>query len=143
MAPARVDSMAPTEPVAPRRRVPGSVVMPAQVPDTVPSWVFSASNVLRSPRYGGRHYRGLVVVALRTGTTARERAAVLRESAGRVIGGRVHASVPGQVQAGYYYLLVPDDGTVEPVYRAIERLERLPQVEAALPGAFLCDIGDC
>lgn len=72
---------------------------------------------------GGGYPRALLLVRFRPGATAAERSAAISLSRGQLIGG----------DGGSYWIVVEDDGTADPLWRAIDRLCVLPQVVHAGP----------
>jgi hypothetical protein len=71
--------------------------------------------------------RNLLLVWFHAGATQPERQAAIDAVDGRLIGGT--ALTPG----GIYSVLIKDDGTTGPLWKAIEKLKALPQILNAHP----------
>ena len=87
--------------------------------------LFSRQNlILVHPRMSGPYPRNVVAVAFHPTATQEERQAAIDHVEGRVLGG----------DGAHYYVLVAQGA--EPVWRAVDQLGKLPQVEAASPLPF-------
>lgn len=102
----------------------GRVRVPPVAPDSVPQWIYNPSNRVGegSPWF----LRNIIVLGFKEGTTRVE-----RQEAVDLIGGEVIGGVQYGVGEGEYYVRIQDDGTTEPLFRAIDLLETLPQVSFA------------
>ena len=72
----------------------------------------------------GPYPRNVVMIAFRDEATQEQKQAAIDAIDGEVIGG-------GWID--YYYVRIQDDGTADPLWKAIDLLEALPQVANAGP----------
>lgn len=82
--------------------------------------------VFDHPRMSGPYPRNLLVVGFHPAATREERQAAIDLSGGEYIGG----------EGLMYYVLIRDDGTADPLWRAIDRLRLLSQVAVVHPEIF-------
>ena len=99
--------------------------VPPLPPDTVPEWFGADSMWTDSDRVRFRHLKGIIGVVFKEGTMQRQRQAAVELVCARVVGGDRSGEL--------YFLLVEDDTTEVRLESAVERLNRLPQVDAASP----------
>jgi len=110
-------------------------LVPASAPDFLPDWIFSESNWVESPSHiPGKFVRDIVIVRFVAGASQK-----LRQAAVDAVGGRVIGGMPFVGMEGAYYILLPTDPTNDRVFRAINTLESLPQIENALPDIIMTD----
>lgn len=100
-------------------------------PDSVSTLYSFPNTVLSHPRLSGPYPRSLVLVGFQPGATREERQSAINTISGRVIGGL------GQD----YVVVIPDSGTADPLWRAVDRIEGLPQVHHASPDIFTQGVG--
>jgi hypothetical protein len=106
--------------------------VPAVAPDTLPSrplWdsIYAAENMVYDGRVGWRVPRNILLVRFHAEATQEQRQEALDLIEGEVLGGL------GGGPLGAYLVRISDDGTIEPLLRAIEDLQRLAQVRSAHP----------
>lgn len=91
--------------------------------------LYSPERAVRTHRrLNGPYPRNVLSLGFRQDATVEERQAAIDLVEGRVIGG----------WAGVIYQIVlPDDGTADPLWNAIDRLSALPQVELAQPDIMM------
>jgi hypothetical protein len=82
----------------------------------------------------GKFVRDIVLIRFVEGTSQE-----LRQAAVDAVGGRVIGGMPFVEMEGAYYIQLPTDPTNERVFRAINTLESLPQIENALPDIIMTD----
>lgn len=100
---------------------------PGQAPDTLPQWLFAPDNIWENrPGLSGRYVKNALSVLFMPGATVDERSAAISSVHGRVVGG-----FPQETGEGLYYITLPPDSTTETMLRALDRLNRLPQVAGA------------
>ena len=99
--------------------------VPPLPPDTIPAWFGADSMWTDSDRVRFPHLKGIIGVVFKEGTTQRQRQAAVELVCARVVGGDRSGEV--------YFLLIEDDTTEVRLESAFERLNRLPQVDAASP----------
>jgi hypothetical protein len=120
-------SAAPPRTATPQISKPGSPgvgVVPAEAPDTVPSWARADSSLLGPSQYiSARFIRNIVVLQFRKEATQPERQQAVDLVSGKVIG--------GYRSTGIYLVQVADPGDGSVIVRAAERLTALPSVLAA------------
>ena len=92
-------------------------------PDSLLSLYSHPHLVYTHRRASGPYPRAIVLVGFRGTADADEREAAINQSGGKLIGG----------DGIFYYLLVSDDGSGDPLWGAIDKLRALPQVELAVP----------
>jgi hypothetical protein len=108
----------------PEKKVPDVAPTGFLIPADSVAKLYAYSNaVWTHPRLSGPYPRNIVEVFFARGATAEERQSAIDMINGTVIGG-------GTV---FYYVLIPTDGTAEPLWKAIDRLQALPQVTRAAP----------
>jgi hypothetical protein len=101
--------------------------VPAQAPDSIPAWLFAPGNLVRDPPgLAGRSVKNAITVLFMPGVSVEAKAAAISMVNGRVVGG-----YPQEFGEGLYYVTVPADSTAWTMLRAIDRLNRLPQVAGA------------
>lgn len=106
---------------------PGEAAVPAQAPDTLPSWLFAPENVAHDlPELSGSYAKNALSVLFMPGTTPDERAAAISIVRGRVVGG-----YPQETGEGLYYVTLPADSTTTTVLQSVDQLNLLPQVAGA------------
>ena len=111
---------------AQRPRAPGAAAaVPVPPPDSTPDWIWGDSSFLADSATS----KHVLILAFRSGTPEPRRAAALRGVKCRVVGGLPLYEDDG----GYYYLWCPDDGTGRRLQRAARALERLAEVDIAIP----------
>lgn len=111
--------------------------VPIVPPDTIPGWIYAESNLETNSSYmSGTFVRNIVVILFTPGATQAQRQEAIDLIAGQVVGG--NRTMP---TGGEYFIRIEDDGTAAALFRAIERLEALPQVEYAVPEQVV-DAGD-
>lgn len=104
------------------------------VADTVPTTFTISSDSLNAlyapgklayshPRASGPYPRSVVLIRFQPNATADEREAAINKVGGNTIGG----------DGIFYYVLVPDDGSANPLWQAVDQLRALPQVKDADP----------
>ena len=107
-------------------------VVPAEAPEEGIPWRYYSNDnlVFNHPRMSGPYPRNVVMIAFRDEATQEQKQAAIDAIGGEVIGGG---------WGGYYYVRIQDDGTAAPLWKAIDLLLALPQVEDAGPDvmAFL------
>ena len=100
--------------------------MPAEAPDTVPSWARADSSFVGPSQYiSVRFIRNIVVLQFRKEATQPQRQRAVDLVSGNVIG--------GYQNTGIYLVQVADPGDGSAIMRAAERLTALPFVSAASP----------
>jgi hypothetical protein len=92
--------------------------------DSVAALYAPRTAAMDHPRMSGPYPRNLVMVAFQRSATRDERQAAVDLIGGRVIGGL------GNV---FYYVLIEDDGTANPLWEAVDLLSALPAVSEAGP----------
>jgi subtilisin family serine protease len=103
--------------------------VPPVAPDTVPESIFDPANVvLNAPEFTGSILRDIVVLEFQETASQAERQEAVDLVDGEVVGGWQFG-----VGEGWYAVRIPDDGTTEPLFRAIRVLTGLPQVVLAGP----------
>jgi subtilase family protein len=101
--------------------------VPAQAPDTLASWVYSASNLdSNTAALPGVFLKDIVIVEFKSSATASQRRAAVDSVHGTVVGG-----VPSRAGEGHYYLRVPDSTQGGGLVSAVQKLGTLPQVQLA------------
>lgn len=117
----------------PARPAPDAVsLVPDSPPDSIPLSAWEAMNAPRNMEPPGEEWprpfpRNIVVVLFREETSRIDKQRVIDTIQGVVVGGEPIG------RGGFYYVRIPDDGTSRPLFRAIETLKSLPQVETASP----------
>jgi hypothetical protein len=91
--------------------------------DSLDSLYSESHLVYGHPRASGPYPRAILALSFLPAATADEREAAINLSGAQLIGG----------DGAFYYLLTPDDGTGNPLWAAIDRLENLPQVDYVGP----------
>ena len=105
-------------------------VVPAEAPDTVPSWAVADSSYAGPSQYiSARFIRNLVVLQFHKEATQPERQRAVDLVSGTVIG--------GYRSGGIYLIQVADPGDGSVIVRAAEHLNALPSVLAASPDVEL------
>jgi hypothetical protein len=92
-------------------------------PDSVAKLYSFPNTVLSHPRMNGPYPRSVLTLFFTRDATREDRQSAIDAVGGRVIGGRTV----------FYYVVIPDDGTAEPLWAAIDKLNRLPHVSYADP----------
>lgn len=110
------------------RSAPCLTAVPATPPDSVPRWVYDERNAVNGTWVTGTYTRDVLVVLFLPGTSQKARAEAICAVQGEVIGGRRFSETDG-----YYHVRIPADPTQERMRRAMELLNRLPQVIDAGP----------
>lgn len=103
--------------------------VPAVAPESVPRSIYDLSNRVEGKEIPGIYLRDIVWVLFKPGTPQQDRQAAVGLVRGVVIGG---AYIPS-VGDGRYFVRIPGDGTEGPLLRALDALERMPQVTMASP----------
>lgn len=117
----------------PARPAPDTVSpVPDSPPDSIPMSAWEAMYAPRNMEPPGVEWprpfpRNIVVVLFREETARVEKQRAIDTIQGVVVGGEPIG------RGGFYYVRIPDDGTSQPLFRAIETLKSLPQVETASP----------
>lgn len=115
-------------------RVFTSTPVESGVPDTPPGeWLVPGDSIanlysfrrtmLSHRRLNGPYPRNVLTVFFTPDVTREDRQSAIDAVDGHVIGGR----------RVFYYVVIPDDGTAEPLWAAIDRLNGLPHVRHAAP----------
>lgn len=99
---------------------PGGWLVPA---DSVAELYSFTKTVLTHPRLNGPYPRGVLTLSFTPGATREDRQSAIDAVSGRVIGGRTV----------FYYVVIPEDGTAEPIWAAVDKLNGLPHVSRAGP----------
>jgi hypothetical protein len=108
----------------PENKVPDVAPTGFLIPADSVAKLYAYSNAIWThPRLSGPYPRNIIEVFFARGATAEDRQSAIDMVNGTVIGG-------GTV---FYYVLIPTDGTAEPLWKAIDRLKALPQVTRAAP----------
>lgn len=110
----------------------GTAHVPALPPDSISQAVWDELHVptniiTNDARLTGKFPRNLVVIMFHPTAPTAERQAAIDSIHGEVVGGI--PLTPG----GQYYVRIQDDGTAEPLFQAIEKLQSLAQVDYAMP----------
>ncbi|HSD31940.1 MAG TPA: hypothetical protein VLB49_08530 [Gemmatimonadales bacterium] len=117
----------------PARPTPDMVsLVPDSPPDSIPMSAWEAMYAPKNMEPPGVEWarpfpRNIVVVLFREETSRIDKQRAIDSIQGVVVGGEPIG------RGGYYYVRIPDDGTSRPLFRAIETLKSLPQVETASP----------
>lgn len=96
--------------------------VPAVTPDGVPDAIYNPADMDKGMLLD------IVLVVFTPGSSQVDRQAAVDSVSGMVVGGK---RVFGD--DGFYFVQIEHDGTSEPLFRAINRLNSLPQVETAAP----------
>lgn len=108
--------------------------VPPIAPDTVPLWIYTDSNIIRSaPCITGPVIHNVVIVLFSKGTPQSKRQAAVDAVDGKVIGG---ARID---EDGFYLVLIDDDGTGKQLCQAMHKLQSFPYVEHAGPELFISE----
>lgn len=105
---------------------PAELNVRATPPDSEPQW-FRDDSSWAGPTHRGE-LKGVVSLCFTDNATAQERQLAVAYAGGTIIGGE-----PVDGGDGCYYMRAPNDGSLDPVGTAIDRLESLPQVAVAAP----------
>lgn len=81
-------------------------------------------------RMSGRYPKALLLVGFQRSASVAQRRRAIELSEGRLIGG----------EGVFYWILVEDDGTADPLWRAIDRVSVLPYVTYAGPEVLSLNI---
>lgn len=102
-------------------------------PDTIPTAIDAPSNLtMGPPRLPAAFVRNIVAVRFEPEASPEERAAAVNAVGGAVVGFSRLADGDG-----FYFVQIPDDGTDEPLFAAIETLAAFPAVQWAGPEVIL------
>jgi hypothetical protein len=115
----RVFTLTPADVVIPDTPASGFLIDS----DSVAKLYSFPNTVLSHPRMNGPHPRSVLTLSFTRDATREDRQSATDAVGGRVIGGRT----------AFYYVVIPDDGTAEPLWAAIDKLNRLPHVSYADP----------
>ena len=100
--------------------------VPAIAPDTIPSWIYADSVLVRDPPGIGFPFpKNIIALKFEEGTSQDLMQAAVGIVCGVVVGGLQPLNV--------YYIKVPSDRTGKPLFAAIRKLKRLSQVSIATP----------
>ncbi|HYW08092.1 MAG TPA: hypothetical protein VE913_14110, partial [Longimicrobium sp.] len=123
----RVFTATPSEPKVP-------MVPPDSVPSAVYAEIYDRTKwVWSDPRETGPYPRNYMIVDFHSSASQEERQSALDVVGGRTMGGvRI-------VNGGFYVVKIADNGTADPLFSALERLQLLPQV--ALAGTYQMGAG--
>ena len=109
------------------------MLVPVVPPDSLPSDLTDSTMwVSGKPYYNGTILRDILILRFRAGTSQAERQAAVDLVHGIVAGGRRFTEADG-----LYLIRVPTDGTVAPLFKAIDALNALPQVSHAMPDEII------
>ena len=117
----------------PARPAPDTVsLVPDTPPDSIPISAWEAMYAPGNMELPGVEWprpfpRNIVVVLFREETSRIDKQRAIDAIQGVVVGGEPIG------RGGLYYVRIPGDGTSRPLFRAIETLKSLPQVETASP----------
>jgi hypothetical protein len=110
------------------QRPPVPALPPHSVSATLWDSVHAPANMVQPDEHLGHPYaRSLLLVWFHGGATQPERQAAIDAVDGTLIGGI------SLTRGGIYYVRIEDDGTTGPLWKAIEKLKTLLQVEDVHP----------
>ncbi|HEX6516115.1 MAG TPA: S8 family serine peptidase [Nocardioidaceae bacterium] len=95
-------------------------------PATKPAWFADDSSWVNDGAPPDGFLKGIVTVLFKDGTSLADRQLAVAAVGGTVIGG-----TPMPDGEGYYYVLVPDDGSGTQLRQAVQKLQSLPQTRVA------------
>jgi hypothetical protein len=103
--------------------------VPASPPSLAPRELWTRENQMQDSIFTrGSFLRDIAAIRFKPGASQRERQAAVNLVGGNVVGG-----IPLGNGDGYYLVRVPGDGTARPLFKALQRLRALPQIDSAAP----------
>jgi hypothetical protein len=106
---------------------------PAEVPDSVPEWVYADSNLVVEDAFiTGIYPRGILVVVFTRTSTVEERGELTRSINAEVIGGHPGVVTRAGRTSDWYFLRLRGDRSSVAMEAAREKLENSPHVEIAM-----------
>ena len=111
-------------------------MVPAVPPDSLPSDYSDTTKAVSGGEFvAGMILPDILVLEFKRNTSQADRQSAIALVKGMVVGGRKRPDGDG-----LYLIRVPVDGTLKPLFQAIERLKQLRQVSTVTPEVIFTDL---